>query len=457
MPPHPGALFISTRGCFRTISRSEQFNMTSERERTSPNPPNRILFVVLSGLIILGCLGAGYFAARTGMAEFSSEQTLLLGSMQSANRAARLAPASANAHFARAVALLYAEQDTEAIREYEAAVALRPHDYFLWLTLGVARDRIGDQEGARSALEESARLAPYYAQPRWQLGNVLLRAGRSDEAFAELRRAATSDPSLLPGLIDLAWGVSGGDPALVEQSIQPQSSQVHLALARYFVKRGRATDAVAQFRAAGVVPENEQSALLQQLISARRFKEAYEMWSTTAGSGKSGDASIVWDGSFEAVKSLDQPGFAWQSIREPQGIKVALDTHEAHGGRNSLRVNYNGSANVNVAAVSQLIIIDAGRHYRLKFWARTQNLISGGLPLVSVRDAAAEGGQALAQSTPFPKNSNGWQEWTVEFDTGKDTTAVEINLKRQPCAEEQCPIFGDLWLDDFDLERLPNK
>jgi hypothetical protein len=431
--------------------------MTPGRNRSSSNRDKRVLSLVLSGLIILGCLGAGYVAARAGLAEFSSEQTLQLGSQDSANKAVRLAPSSANAHFASAVALLSSERNAEAIREYEAAVALRPHDYFLWLTLGIARDRIGDENGARTALEESARLAPYYAQPRWQLGNVLLRAGHIEEAFAELRRAASSDPSLLPGLIDLAWGMRGGDSALVEQSIQPQSSQSHLALARYFVKRGRATEAVAQFRAAGVVPENEQNALLQQLISARRFKEAYEMWSTTAGPRKSGDASIVWDGSFEEVKSLDQPGFAWQSTRESQGMKVALDTHEAHGGRNSLRVSYNGSANVNVSAVSQLIIIDAGKHYRLKFWAKTQNLISGGLPLVSVRDAGVEGRKTLAQSTAFSKNSNGWQAYTVEFDTGKDTMAIEINIQRQPCAEEQCPIFGDLWLDDFDLQKTSNK
>src|SRR5207253_8349631 len=111
----------------------------------------------------------------------------------------------------------------EAINEYEQAARLRPRDYFLWLSLGTARDQAGDERGALAAFQESVRLAPYYAEPRWQFGNALLRAGRLDEAFAELRRAAVSDSSLLPGLVDLVWGVYGGDAFMVQQVIQPQT------------------------------------------------------------------------------------------------------------------------------------------------------------------------------------------------------------------------------------------
>jgi len=43
--------------------------------------------------------------------------------------------------------------------------------------------------------------------------------------------AADSDPGVLPGLIDLAWGASGHDPVLTEQIVQSQSGSEHLALA----------------------------------------------------------------------------------------------------------------------------------------------------------------------------------------------------------------------------------
>ena len=55
-------------------------------------------------------------------------------------------------------------------------------------------------------------LAPAYAYPHWYLGNLYLRNGRYNEAFAELRRAAEADPELLPQQFSLSWEVYKNDP-----------------------------------------------------------------------------------------------------------------------------------------------------------------------------------------------------------------------------------------------------
>jgi len=38
----------------------------------------------------------------------------------------------------------------------------------------------------RKALRRAVELAPSYSHPRWQYGNLLLRQGRTDDAFAQL-------------------------------------------------------------------------------------------------------------------------------------------------------------------------------------------------------------------------------------------------------------------------------
>src|SRR6266851_680002 len=103
------------------------------------------------------------------------------------------------------------DEYAQARDEFQRAAQLRPRDYYLWMLLGVTSDQSGDQEGALRALRQAVALAPSYARPRWQLGNVLLRMGQLDQAFVELRQAAQSNPSLWPNVDDLAWGAYGRD------------------------------------------------------------------------------------------------------------------------------------------------------------------------------------------------------------------------------------------------------
>src|SRR5207253_3321882 len=146
-------------------------------------------------------------------------------------------------HYVRASLLARADESSEAIKEYERAASLRPEDYVLWLELGRARDRESDIEGALAAFAEAKRHAQFYAKPHWQLGNLLFRVGRRDEAFVELRIAASSDPKLLPQAVALAWAAFRGNASAVEEAIQPGTPPSRLALARFFAAHGKAVEA----------------------------------------------------------------------------------------------------------------------------------------------------------------------------------------------------------------------
>jgi hypothetical protein len=82
---------------------------------------------------------------------------------------------------------------------------------------------------------------------------------------------------------------------------------------------------------------------------------------------------------------------------------------------------------------------------------KTQDLVTGGPPLIAVKDAATR--QTLAQSEVFPQKTDSWQAMTVEF-TAPLSEAIEIDLRRESCQSSPCPIFGVVWLDDFSLQKL---
>lgn len=344
-----------------------------------------------------------------------------------------------------------------SVKEYERATALRPRDYFLWLELGRARDQAGDQQGALAAFNQTVRLAPYYAQPRWQLGNLLLRVGRPDEAFAELRHAARSDPALLPAVLDLAWGAYAGEARSIEEAVGPQTTGARVALARFLIKHGNISEAMTLYRTTSDASDTDRRALVADLLAAKRFAEAYEVWSPrdcSATSGERRGKAAVHDGGFESNIVLDDVEFRWQPARDTQTVRVSLNTDDTRAGIHSLLIAWSGDSDPNASVVSQLVLVEPNARYRLSFMSRTQEVVTGGLPVVTVTDADDNDERVLARSSPLSQGTSRWQEYRVEFVTAGTTSAVRISIRRQNCGGAPCPIFGLTWFDDFSLHKL---
>jgi Tfp pilus assembly protein PilF len=363
-------------------------------------------------------------------------------------------PADPEAYRALGVAYLANGNAAEAAKEYAHAAALRPQHYLLWLDLGRARDQAEDTEGAIVALREAVRLAPFFAQPRWQLANVLFRAGRYEEAFPELRRAIAGDSTLLPLGLELAWAASNGDVRAVEQLIQPTNSTARLTLARFLAKHGKALEAVVLFRGTDAINEADQKALLSELLAAKEYAAAYEVWASgRQGADKSNHGiAAMTDGGFEGKISRNDPGFGWQANWSVSTVRIELDGAEHKEGARSLRFLWNGKSNPLSQLLTQTVVVEPNASYRLSFAALTKSISSGGMPLVVVSDASSSEYRVLGQSAPISESEREWHDYAVEFKTGEATTAVLISLQRQPCASEPCPIFGRLWLDSFDLK-----
>jgi Flp pilus assembly protein TadD len=418
----------------------------------------RALRSCVAVVALAACLWGMWGAGRAGLSRFLSRSLAEENQSASAERAVRLGPSDPEAHAARASVLLNAGDLAGAIRDYERAVELRPRDYLLWTSLAVARGYNGDAEGALAAHREAVRLAPYYAHPYWYMGAYLLELGRQDEAFAALSRAVESRPSLLTDVMSLAWDSYGGDARAVRQAVRPQTNAARLSLAKFFVAQGSAGEAIELFReaAAGLSAE-ERKGLLNELLNARQFAEAYEVWSAgretpegeSAGENVGGRARFT-DGGFEARISSNDPGFGWQPARNAPGVRISLDAKGARTGARSLHLEFSGDPG-DVELISQLLLVEPRTRYRLIFEARTEEVITGGQPLITVADASRAEAHRLAQSVPLPQGASAWQSYALEFATADETRAVRIAVRRQTCQGPRCPIFGHVWLDGFSL------
>ena len=157
------------------------------------------------------------------------------------------------------------------------------------------------------------------------------------------------------------------------------------------------------------------------------------------------------DPGFEQEGDPNEPGFGWRVGQKAEGFHLSLDATDPKEGHSSLRVEFNGNSDTSVPIISQLVLIEPHTRYQIRFAARTERIVSGGLPLVQVLDA--NGGGILTQSDGFPQATSGWRDYLIDFKTGESTTAIQIRLQRKGCSKPPCPIFGRLWLDGFSLQK----
>ena len=376
--------------------------------------------------------------------------------------AARLAPDDPQVHYTLAVfarrGFTAAEFD-EALGHYERAVALAPNDYRLWQELGRARGQAGDAEGGERALRRAVALAPHYAMPRWYLGNLLLRSGRVDEAFAELRGAAELHPELRQQVFALAGQVFGADTRRIGE-VAGTDAAMRGQLVEYFVRQKRGDDALQIWSAMSEEERRGQAqaggVLMRWLLDTGRAHAALEVFRGFAPEeGRAAAVGRVTDGGFEGeVGPAGANPFAWAVAQTPQ-VQAALDTRQPHGGARSLRLNLSARGAVGYNGVSQLVAVEPGARYRLEFFVRAEELKSAGTLLTEVLDAStAEPRRVVASSAPVPAGTHDWRAVTVDFTTPAGTQSVVVRLNRAPCPDDVCPIFGRIWYDDFSLQRL---
>ena len=425
-------------------------------------PLRRVLLVVPVVLALVGSWYASRWYIGNTMAEFAPR--LENGGLETARTALRLAPNDPWTHWTYAGLEKSSFEPAalqDSVRHYEEAVRLSPNDYRFWMDLGRAREQLGDAAGGEKALRHAVELAPAYAYPRWLLGNLLLRAGRGDESFQELRRAAQADPKLRPQIFNVAWYVFGEDVQAVRNAVG-NSAAARAEFAAYLGNRQRFDDALGLWASLSAAEKREQSAngetLMSTLVSARRYRAAQGILRDIASEqvAPALAAEQFTNPGFESDVGASGAGaFGWQVISVPQA-QVAVDPNYRHSGQRSLRVLFKSPSMLDFKNVSQLVVVEPGAQYRFTCFVRTEELKSAGTPLIEILDAADER-SVLGASAPLATGRSDWQQLTIDFKVPPKTEAVKVRIGRAPCVGDPvCPIYGIVWYDDFNLQRLGN-
>ncbi len=416
----------------------------------------RWLLLLPALLAILG----GWFVMRWYMGNTVAEYapTVEEGGIEMARMAVRWAPADPLTHWRLGSLdekVFSAENMAAAVREYQLAVTLSPNDYRYWMELGRALEASGDRENGEKALRRAVDLAPAYSHPRWHLGNLLLREGKLEEAFAQLGHAAEADNQMRPQVFGLAMRVFGGDVNEIAR-VASLSPAVRMQFAVYLVTVKSFDDAMRMWATISAADRRAQSELSMELkdslFAAKQFRHAVEVMRETDSDTNLPRPEQFSNGGFENTQaSRSTSSFDWVISSRPQA-QVDIDSR-ARSGHGSLRIVFKAPNTLEKIQISQIIVVEPGAQYRIECFARTADLTSASTPILVIQDAVDNA--MLGQARPLATGTNAWQQVTFDFKTNPQHDGIIVGFYRAPCGEGQiCPIFGTVWYDDFNLQRI---
>ena len=282
---------------------------------------------ILAILLLILATAWAYFALRWYLGDTLAEYfNTTENSVDMARLACALAPSDPLTHWRLGQVYqqkLPQDQQGLVIAEYQKAIDLSPNDYRFWMALGTAYEQSGDRARGEQALRQAIALAPSYSYPHWYFGNLLLRNGQYEEAFAELRRASETDTDLRPQLFSLVLEVYGQDIAGIMSAIG-ESSEVKAEFAVRLLTQKRFEDGLLVWNSLSESEKRENKTVgnevVSSLINAQRVHDAMTVWNILAPTPTSkAEVGRFVDGGFdEPIAQGPGRAFGWQVSASPQ-------------------------------------------------------------------------------------------------------------------------------------------
>lgn len=337
----------------------------------------------------------------------------------------------------------YGDMDaSRAAQYYRESIRRQPLMTNAWIGLAKAEIMLGNEEGARSILKTLAPVISHVSTWKWD--ELLLGYDLRDERyFADsfnfiLQRL----PARVSEASYLAVSYWGGWEAVLPH-LAPESRVVFL---RELMKAKQVDAALALWKGmdegAGGGDKALQLRFCQFLLDNGRVSDAKGVWKNWTGNDRLG----VYDGSFEQ-EPVNQ-GFGWRFGKQ-DAVTIERTRELPFKGNYCLHVRFRGTQNITFNQVSQIVPVDPGREYRLRFAQKSRSLTTDQGVFVALSGYRCQG--LSLQSRPV-KGTIPWTREELQFRVPEACEAVLLQVRRKESLMFDNKISGDYWLDDVEVE-----
>ena len=335
-----------------------------------------------------------------------------------------------------------------AVEGLRNATRLRDHDYSLWLKLAPLEARAGNEDAAEASYRNAISLAPLYGEPHFYYGLFLVERSRNVEAMNELVFSARRDQRFLNAVLETMWGRSTYVPDYLQYLIEGGRYDTNAGIMRFLIGK-QEYELIADLSCRVELSDMERDVLIRQLLERRSVRTAWKIYRHECQ--KVNESSSLIDGDFEMSEVRKGAGFGWLIGDELKRSNIGIDRDNKARGQQSLKFTFDGE--VRSFFLKQTIPVRKNARYKLSFSYRSNAIISGGAPVVQIVTQQAEGTGEVQEAELLPDQVQ-WAQKTLSFETNDKTEAIDVILTKRACYDPKCPIFGELWVDNFEIIEL---
>jgi len=414
---------------------------------------------IFLALCLLYCM---YLAARQGIAAWYFRQA----SPQAIQSAIKWDPQNPEYYDALATLThLYAAggNSAEVVRLSEKATALSPYNAFYWADLGAAYEWSGRNDDALRAFTRAHALFPSSPEINWKLANFYVRTGKILDALRTLKEVLREDPSKERQVFSLAANATADNQEILREMFPP-SAPMLLDYLDFQIETNRMDPAAQTWATLFELksPFDPVRALpyLDALIQHKHLDHLTEAWAALSTrfpqeiAARESKPDLITNANF-AFAPLNG-GFDWRVI-PVQGVAVTVDTSTGVDASKSLRIDFDGTQNLDYAHVLQYVPVAPNTSYKFSAYMRAQGITTDSGPRFIPQDAydpatlvdvSSESANPVRFSIST-ENLTGTSDWTphqLEFKTTGNTRLLIVKLARPPSHKFDNKLAGTVWI-----------
>jgi tetratricopeptide (TPR) repeat protein len=324
---------------------------------------------------------------------------------------------------------------------YRKALELNPLNYNYWYYLAEFLSTEGKREAALYALNQATELAPGVVSLRWAAGILASRLGDEEVLKSNLHAVIEFDTERRKKAFIVLWqSLRNGDKIL--PVIPKNAFNDYL---NFLIDTGRIAEAQTvwgKLSDINQIPGDTFLRYIGTLIDKNMINSAKIAWA-----GKFGNWQGVWNGNFE--KGLTNSGFDW-TFNSADGAKIILDGKIKNKG-NALRIEFDGSSNVEFNHFRQHVPVEGNTHYKLSALMKstdlpTKNSLFWEIYCTQTKELNVQSEEVLGTTE--------WHPVSVSFVTPKDCELLRIVLRRHRSERIYGNMTGTVWIDDVSLKKI---
>ena len=415
----------------------------------------------LQNIVVRICLVAAmlvciYAVLRRGMGAWYFQQK----SPQAIQKAIRWDPCNAEYYDALATLRhLYADNENpgEQVQLYLHATSFSPQNAHFWTDLGMAYDWAGNRNEAMRAFAQAIELSPNSPDINWKFANFCVRTGKTSEGLQALGKVLIGGTVPREDVFALAEMATRDENAILKEAVPPEAPILFDYL-NYQAKTGDMTGAkqVWDRLLALTSPFDLRMTFfyLDTLIHKRETEQLADAWSALGKrfpekvASLNAPPNLVANGGFES--DILNGGLDWRVV-PLEGARVSMDSEEAFEGKRSVRVDFDGTQNLDYGHLFHYVLVRPNTRYRFSGYMRAAGITTDSGPRFQVFDPYDAGKESFATENVI--GTSAWAEQRLEFKTAADTRLLLIRIARPPSGKFDNKIAGTVWIDGVRLTQ----